>query len=134
MEMGGLLPWTWALLGVMVVVLAAVLIRRNRPDPMPLGFEEAPGIDECLQLSQEYLETRRFMEAMVVCKKGIEAAPGDPREQNMLARIYLAQKKQAKAEKLLREVLRRDPENKEAAELLRHLSSEAPGREQSLPH
>src|SRR3989304_349226 len=47
--------------------------------------------------SDAYLGMSRFMEAMVVCKKGVKAHPGDPSPRVLLARIYAAQGKDQKA-------------------------------------
>ncbi len=62
-------------------------------------FTKNPVLDNCMPLCEAFLEKNRFMEAMVVCKKGIKNTPGDPRGRVLLARIYLEQKKLSRAEK-----------------------------------
>lgn len=108
--------WLWLpVLGLLVVVLAIVAVVQRRG---VAGFHQRPDLDECLRLSQEYLNDKRFMEAMVVCKKGIKVAPEDPRGHMMLARIYGSQGKDQAAKRVLIAVLEQHPDNAEAARLL----------------
>lgn len=68
---------------------------------LEIEFAKNPSLDACIPLCEAYLEQKRFMEAMVVCKKGIKTNPADPRGRVMLARVYLAQGKQPKAQQEL---------------------------------
>ena len=73
---------------------------------LELEFAKDPTLDACLPLCDAYLAAKRYMEAMVVCKKGIKGAgAGDVRGRVMLARIYLEQGKPPKAEAELAPVL-----------------------------
>jgi tetratricopeptide (TPR) repeat protein len=48
-------------------------------------------------LAEAYLGMGRFMEAMVVCKKGVKAHPTKPEPRMLLARVYADQGKEKKA-------------------------------------
>jgi tetratricopeptide (TPR) repeat protein len=61
------------------------------------AFATDPASDAYRRLTEAYLGMNRFMEAMVVCKKGVKAHPGDPSPRVLLARIYAAQGKDNKA-------------------------------------
>jgi len=61
------------------------------------AFATDPASDAYRRLTEAYLGMSRFMEAMVVCKKGVKAHPGDPSPRVLLARIYAAQGKDQKA-------------------------------------
>ncbi|WP_235969446.1 tetratricopeptide repeat protein [Anaeromyxobacter diazotrophicus] len=72
------------------------------PTPAELaGFEHAfaadPSSEAYRPLTEAYLAMGRFMEAMVVCKKGVKAHPSDLAPRLLLARIYAAQGKDRKA-------------------------------------
>ena len=56
---------------------------------LELEFAKTPTIEACIALCEAYLASQRFMEAMVVCKKGMKSAPADPRGRVLLARVYL---------------------------------------------
>src|SRR5580765_5160250 len=56
-----------------------------------------PGSDAYRPLAEAYLAMGRFMEAMVVCKKGVKAHPSRPDPRVLLARVYSAQGKDKKA-------------------------------------
>jgi len=76
---------------------------------LELNFAKAQTLDACLPLCEAYLAKNRFMEAMVVCKKGIKLAPTDPRGRVMLTRVYLGQGKGPKAQKELESVMQQFP-------------------------
>lgn len=78
---------------------------------LELEFAKAPSLDTCIPLCEEYLSASRFMEAMVVCKKGIKTSPDDPRGRVMLSRVYLDQGKLPKAQKELDAAVAQFPGN-----------------------
>src|SRR5512135_869256 len=61
------------------------------------AFAADPGSDAYRPLTEAYLASGRFMEAMVVCKKGVKAHPDDPGAKVLLARVYADQGKDRKA-------------------------------------
>ena len=63
------------------------------------AFAKDKSLDTCLLLCDAYLGASRYMEAMVVCKKGIRTSPDDPRGHVALAQVYLEQGKIPKAQK-----------------------------------
>ncbi len=73
------------------------------PDPsvdiaeLEMAFAKDPTSDAFLALSAAYLEQGRFMEAMVVCKKGIKSQPANLDGRILLARVYAGQGKVPKA-------------------------------------
>ncbi len=60
-------------------------------------FENNPKSEAFIPLAQAYLKKGRFVEAMVVCKKGIKANPTLPTGRLVMASIYLEQAKHQKA-------------------------------------
>src|SRR5215813_11851828 len=61
------------------------------------AFNSNPGSDAYRPLAEAYLAAGRFMEAMVVCKKGVKAQPNRPDPRLLLARVYSEQGKDKKA-------------------------------------
>src|SRR5512134_2631944 len=61
------------------------------------AFAADPASDAYRPLTEAYLAAGRFMEAMVVCKKGVKAHPDDPSARVLLARVYAEQGKDRKA-------------------------------------
>jgi cellulose synthase operon protein C len=61
------------------------------------AFASDPGSDAYRPLTEAYLAAGRFMEAMVVCKKGVKAHPDDPAAKVLLSRVYADQGKDRKA-------------------------------------
>ena len=61
------------------------------------AFASDPTSDAYRPLTEAYLSASRFMEAMVVCKKGVKAHPDDPAAKVLLARVYAEQGKDRKA-------------------------------------
>jgi Tfp pilus assembly protein PilF len=61
------------------------------------AFAADPASDAYRPLTEAYLASGRFMEAMVVCKKGVKAHPDDPSARVLLARVYADQGKDRKA-------------------------------------
>ncbi len=77
-------------------------------------FAKRPNSDAFIGLCQAYLGQKRYMEAMLVCKKGIKNLPADPRGRLLLARVYLEQGKPPKAEQELQQLLSLFPDNLDA--------------------
>src|SRR5512145_1263782 len=69
------------------------------------AFATEPGSDAYRPLTEAYLAMSRFMEAMVVCKKGVKAHPDDPAAKVLLAKVYADQGKDRKALEELQGVL-----------------------------
>jgi tetratricopeptide (TPR) repeat protein len=69
------------------------------------AFAADPVSDAYRPLTEAYLAMGRFMEAMVVCKKGVKAHPDDPSARALLARVYADQGKDRKALEELQAVL-----------------------------
>ena len=61
------------------------------------AFAADPASDAYRPLTEAYLAVGRFMEAMVVCKKGVKAHPDDPSARVLLARVFAEQGKDRKA-------------------------------------
>jgi cellulose synthase operon protein C len=73
------------------------------------AFAADPSSEAYRPLTEAYLGMGRFMEAMVVCKKGVKAHPTDPAPRLLLARIYAAQGKKRKAAEELEGALQVKP-------------------------
>ncbi|MGZ3461855.1 MAG: tetratricopeptide repeat protein, partial [Archangium sp.] len=61
------------------------------------AFASDPSSDAYKPLAEAYLAAGRFMEAMVVCKKGVKAHPDRAEPRLLLARVYAEQGKDKKA-------------------------------------
>src|SRR2546429_9573428 len=61
------------------------------------AFATEPASEAYKPLAEAYLGMGRFMEAMVVCKKGVKAHPTAPDPRVLLARVYAEQGKDKKA-------------------------------------
>src|SRR6266545_4193199 len=61
------------------------------------AFAADPLSDAYRPLTEAYLAMGRYMEAMVVCKKGVKAHLDDPSARVLLARVYADQGKDRKA-------------------------------------
>jgi len=61
------------------------------------AFATDPASEAYRPLAEAYLGMGRFMEAMVVCKKGVKAHPSKPDPRILLARVYAEQGKDKKA-------------------------------------
>ncbi len=85
---------------------------------LEIEFAKNPTLDACLPLCEAYLAVKRYMEAMVVCKKGIKNAQvSDPRGRVMLARVFVEQGKLPKAEAELVQLTAEFPDNGSVLEL-----------------
>src|SRR5688572_8776585 len=84
------------------------------------AFATDPGSEAYRPLADAYLSMSRFMEAMVVCKKGVKAHPKSAEPRLLLARVYAAQGKDRKVIEELTAALQSFPEDKA---VLRNLGS-----------
>jgi tetratricopeptide (TPR) repeat protein len=95
------------------------------------AFASDPSSEAYRPLTEAYLASSRFMEAMVVCKKGVKAHPDDPAARVLLSRVYAEQGKDKKALEELGGVLAAFPTfaaaNRLAAVLHFRLGERAPG-------
>ena len=73
------------------------------------AFAADPTSESYRPLAEAYLALGRFMEAMVVCKKGVKAHPEDPSPRVLLSRVYADQGKDRKALEELQAVLQAWP-------------------------
>jgi predicted Zn-dependent protease len=73
------------------------------------------------RLIRAYLEMGRYMEAMVVAKKAIRAFAPDICHRLLLAEVYEAQGKAARAVEVLEEAERAAPGDARVAEMLRRI-------------
>src|SRR3954471_9046918 len=82
------------------------------------AFATDPSSEAYRPLAEAYLGMGRFMEAMVVCKKGVKAHPtaADPRV--LLARVYADQGKEKKALEEVQGALTVAPTDKAALRLM----------------
>lgn len=76
------------------------------------AFATEPASDAYKPLAEAYLGMGRFMEAMVVCKKGVKAHPNVPDPRMLLARVYAEQGKDKKALEELAGALQVAPSDK----------------------
>jgi tetratricopeptide (TPR) repeat protein len=75
------------------------------------AFAADPSSDAYRPLTEAYLALGRFMEAMVVCKKGVKAHPGGAAARVLLARVYAEQGKDRKALEELQAALESHPQD-----------------------
>lgn len=78
------------------------------------AFATDPASDAYQPLAEAYLGMGRFMEAMVVCKKGVKAHPSASAPRVLLARVYAEQGKDKKALEELQGALQVAPNDKHA--------------------
>ena len=82
------------------------------------AFAADPASDAYHALAEAYLGMGRFIEAMVVCKKGVKAHPTDPDPRVLLARVYADQGKDKKALDELRGAIQVAPTDKATLRLM----------------
>ncbi len=99
---------------------------------LEVEFAKSPTLEACIPLCEAYLGAKRFMEAMVVCKKGIKSAPDDVRGPVMLARIYLEQGKAPKAEQELAAAVQKFPNNPFLLEMQGRMFLESGRRDEGI--
>ncbi len=97
-------------------------------------FATSPNSEAFIPLAEAYLGMGRFVEAMVVCKKGIKAHPDLPTGRLIMARIYSDQAKHQKAIDELEKLLKLSPENAEAYHLLGNVQMKLGKEEQGVGH
>lgn len=84
----------------------------NLPE-LEKAFAKDPTSTVYLALANAYLAQLRFMEAMVICKKGLKAHPDSVEGRLLLARIYAEQGKLPKAIDEAKELLQQQPNSGE---------------------
>jgi tetratricopeptide (TPR) repeat protein len=99
---------------------------------LEIEFAKNPTLEACIPLCEAYMGQKRFMEAMVVCKKGIKQAPQDARGRVLLARVYSAQGKAPKAQAELDQLLVEMPGNPLGLEAMGKLLLEQGRRDEGL--
>ncbi len=92
---------------------------------LEMQFAKDPTSLVFLQLSTAYLQQGRFMEAMVVCKKGIKSQPESTEGRLLLARVYAEQGKIPKAVDEVKALLATKPDVPEAHFYLAQLHEKA---------
>lgn len=93
------------------------------------AFAAEPSSDAYRPLAEAYLAMGRFMEAMVVARKGIKTHPSDPAPRLLLGRVHAAQGKDAKAIEELQEALKLAPADLPSLRLLASLQLKGGQRE-----
>jgi cellulose synthase operon protein C len=99
---------------------------------LEMAFAKDPTLEACLTLAGAYLSENRFMEAMVVCKKGIRNHPDSVDGKLLLARIYSEQGKVPKAIQEIESLLQQDEKVAGAYCLLGKLHERAGRQEESI--
>jgi tetratricopeptide (TPR) repeat protein len=89
------------------------------------AYAKGPGEAWCA-LAEAYLARGRYMESMMVAKRGARASPDDPAPHLMLARIYGAQRKVDKARAAVAEALKIAPDDVEVVAAAREHGLAAP--------
>ena|GEM_PF-5514604 len=105
-------------------VTAAELVKLEQ------SFAANPSSDAWLPLAEAYLAMSRYMEAMVVARKGARAQPNSPRPRVVLAEVYAAQGKDAKAKEEIQAALQMAPGDMVALRLCGHLQMKLGEREE----
>src|SRR5438045_8736922 len=82
------------------------------------AFANDPSSEAYRPLAEAYLGMGRFMEAMVVCKKGVKAHPNNADPRLLLARVYADQGKEKKALEELNGELQVAPKDKGVLRLM----------------
>ncbi|MFZ5445054.1 MAG: tetratricopeptide repeat protein [Myxococcota bacterium] len=100
------------------------------------AFATDPSSEAYKPLAEAYLGMGRFMEAMVVCKKGVKAHPSLPDPRVLLARVYAEQGKDKKALEELQGALQVAPTDKSVLRMIGALQiktgDSGPGRDNLL--
>ncbi|MCC7382628.1 MAG: tetratricopeptide repeat protein [Deltaproteobacteria bacterium] len=78
---------------------------------LELAFAQDPQSAAYVPLCEAYLEQGRFMEAMVVCKKGLKAHPTSVEARVLLAQVYARQQKYPRAIQELDELIAGNGQN-----------------------
>ena len=100
------------------------------------AFATDPNSEAYRPLAEAYLSMGRFMEAMVVCKKGVKAHPDRPDPRVLLARVYAVQNKDRKALDELEGAIQTAPQDapalRMAASLLLKVGDNDKGKDYAL--
>src|SRR4051812_32180436 len=96
---------TWIAVGVVLATVVVLALRRSG------HFETRVGLAEGLAFIEQYLESRRTLEALVLAKKLVRDHPDQPRAHVALARTFIARGDRAAASGKLDYVLQRWPEH-----------------------
>ncbi len=99
---------------------------------LEMAFAKEPASDAFIPLSTAYLEQGRFMEAMVVCKKGIRSQPDNIQGRILLAKVYAGQGKVPKAIDEIQKAIDQDQSVAEAHFVLGQLHERAGRFEESI--
>jgi len=97
-------------------------------------FATNPNSEAFIPLAEAYLGVGRFVEAMVVCKKGIKAHPDLPTGRLIMARIYSDQAKHQKAINELTNLLKMAPEHADALHLMGNIYLKLGREEEGVEH
>ena len=98
------------------------------------AFATDPTSDAYKPLAEAYLAMGRFMEAMVVCKKGVKAHPDTITARVLLARVYAEQGKDKKALEELTGALQASPNDLPALRLSGSILCKAGDVTQGIEH
>lgn len=101
----------------MIGFVIIVANRLNRLPPL-----DAASKADYLRLVHEHEDDGRWMEAMVIAKKGIKAFPPGIEFRLALAEVHVAAGREKKAVKVLRELLGLAPDNAPARALIEKLT------------
>jgi len=88
---------------------------------LEIEFAKNPTLEACIPLCEAYITQKRFMEAMVVCKKGMKDSPKDGRGRVQLAKVFAGQGKLPKAQQEVEAFLQEVPGNPLGLEYLGYL-------------
>jgi tetratricopeptide (TPR) repeat protein len=91
--------------------------KRQELAALEQAFAQDPASAAYRPLAEAYLNLQRFMEAMIVAKKGAKARPSESAPRVLLARIYAVQNKDPKALEELSAALQIQPQDLEALKL-----------------
>ena len=82
---------------------------------LELAFAQNPSSSVYIELCEAYVERRRYMEAMVVCKKAIRNLPDDVQPRLLLCKVYVSQEKYNRAFSELDSIVESFPNSAEVA-------------------
>ena len=111
---------TW-LLAAFVLVLALPILGWAVKSVFPDAFTVDPTSEAARALARKYLEMGHYMEAKVVVKKGLMANPNDCELLWILAQVYDAEGRRARAVEQLKRLLAISPDHADARALYEKL-------------
>ena len=112
-------------------LLAPTSSRRSITD-LELAFAQNPDSELYIELCEAYLAKRRFMEAMVVCKKAIRSKPLDLKPKLLLTQVHEAQGRHARALEVVKELAQSHSNEAIVFVLIGRLSLELGQREAAI--